>query len=858
MTEKAYQDARTLVCEAFNKAKTSVASHTNAAKQLSKANDTGRYPVLCLTKYTLTVGDIESKTFLEVFLTCLNRILLLYTKDSRADRLMSFIANFVNSEPLVMINENQVDLFTIVVAYILQHSTVCEKAVRFHCCQLMAELLYSRPDSAEISEDLWNAILASMLLRCRDRISSVRCQAVRALSRMQDPTEVDDPVTQTFIQLVNQDTSPHVRVAVLNHIAISDYSLPLIVQRTRDTSEEVRVTAYSVLKAKVDPRALSIQQRILLLRDGLKSRSNAVRHACMAMLQQGWLEGSCDNELVQLVKLLDVETNEEDVFVILKALFAKSDIPFQVDINELSSETAMIVKAKMAHYRASRNDEALESFIPSLQVYSDILVYFRNNSFVARQLFDITEYLDFGDEAGRVHCSSIMRQFLLDIDIDNDIIPSLVQAWHRCELKMENFVTCCCEVLHDIISSCEVEATTDYLVHRALVILKEFLSIQTQKKGNYLSSVQSFFEILVQPSLINVDKEMRQLALECLALYCSEDSTVSVQHIPLLLQVCNNDNEHLQIVAMKALFDILLEFNSFPSLSDADSQDPTLKEFSETYMQLRSQCISFLGERLTSNLSAIRTCAVEGFAKLILTSRVQPTPPLISCLFLLYFDPFTEEDINLRQCLSVFFPVFVLSSPGHALVIEQSFFQIIDAVLDAPSSKSLSEASVTQMAQYLLYLTRWASFFVLHKNETPEDNTMIEQVRYIHERICCALLNRIIDDPSGRKARKYSKILNFIKPDLNGQETVLKELNILTNLALEHITERSILSVLKRYQSRLNAMTINTSETPDHHAVEEMDEIVTQTQEISISQPENGNDESSDWDATSDSSQQDE
>jgi len=410
------EETKNLVFEAFDSAKTSIASFSRSLKLLEKANAT------------------NSKVFLEGFLTCLNRILLVYTKDPKTERLISFVVKFVNSEVQVLIGDNRVDLFTVIISYLIQHSSAMEKSVRYRCCQIVADLLQYRADDSEISEELWNGIIHSMQIRCRDRISSVRSQALRALSRVQDPYEAEDPVTKTFLQLLRNDVAPNVRTTALHYVAISDQSLPLIIQRTRDTSEEVRIQAYSVLREKVDPRALSIQQRIMILRDGLQSRSQNVRRSCLAMLKQGWLEGSCNSNLTQLVKLLDVETNEDDVVLILKELFAESDIPVTIDVNELSNETAIILKAKIAHYRGLSDEASIDLFIPSVQVYCDILVYFQKQSFVTRQLLDISEYLDFSDEAGRIHLTKIIKQLLLDREIDTETVPHLVSK--RCVFSL--------------------------------------------------------------------------------------------------------------------------------------------------------------------------------------------------------------------------------------------------------------------------------------------------------------------------------------------------------------------------------------------------------------------------------------
>lgn len=57
----------------------------------------------------------------------------------------------------------------------------------------------------------------------------------------------------------------------------------------------------------------------------------------------------------------------------------------------------------------------------------------------------------------------------------------------------------------------------------------------------------------------------------------------------------------------------------------------------------------------------IRNIAAEGLAKLLLSGRVL-SAKLLSRLILLWYNPTTEEDGNLRHCIGVFLPVFAFAS----------------------------------------------------------------------------------------------------------------------------------------------------------------------------------------------------
>ena len=71
--------------------------------------------------------------------------------------------------------------------------------------------------------------------------------------------------------------------------------------------------------------------------------------------------------------------------------------------------------------------------------------------------------------------------------------------------------------------------------------------------------------------------------------------------------------------------------------------------------------IQLLVEYLDDGSSDIRTLCAEGLAKLLITGKVVSSR-LLSRLIVLWYNPVTEDDVKLRHCLGVFFPVFAFSS----------------------------------------------------------------------------------------------------------------------------------------------------------------------------------------------------
>lgn len=448
------------VALALHDASRSFASHARAARKLAEAHAS------------------DPQAFAQALLTQLNRCMLVYRREPSVERVVSFVAGYAASCAAAAAaagssaNDSDDDdgggeqtFCSFLLTYLLEFSNAKDKSVRFRACQLIASVLNALGEDAEIRDDLWQEIHGALVPRTRDRVPAVRAQAVAALCRLQDPEAgAGDPVISAYAHLMRCDTSALVRRAALSHAAIIP-GLPTVeaaMSRTRDVREDVRKFAYGgVLAAKIDPRQLSIAKRVELIQSGTQDRSAAVRRACAAkMMHDGWLHGACDGDLVQLLRMLDVEENEAAVMRAAEAMLVEAGEQQQqrqgddaaaneaVDVNELTPESAMAmyVRARALSIRAKKlrrsKDgraaaaalaEQLDVMLPSVPDFCAALEYYHRNqvsvtmsasiteaqdavnasvAFVVRMLLRTAAMLDLSDEGGRRMLASTVSAML--------------------------------------------------------------------------------------------------------------------------------------------------------------------------------------------------------------------------------------------------------------------------------------------------------------------------------------------------------------------------------------------------------------------------------------------------------------
>ena len=186
--------------------------------------------------------------------------------------MVRFLVGFTAARPEG--REDEADDFAeAFLGFLLNLAGARDKAVRFRTCQIVAGVLNALGPDAEISDDLYERMEDVMLERLRDKCAAVIAQAARALSRLQYGGDggdfSDDKITQAFLTLLGAEKQPQVRKAILGSLAISDHTIPHVVERTRDAADDVRRVAYLALTSKVPVASVSIALRASAIRRGL-------------------------------------------------------------------------------------------------------------------------------------------------------------------------------------------------------------------------------------------------------------------------------------------------------------------------------------------------------------------------------------------------------------------------------------------------------------------------------------------------------------------------------------------------------------------------------------------------------------
>lgn len=327
--ENKMADFRSKVLHDLNEAQNGLHQHHKLVKSL---------------KSTLEQDSPSTKAFFDIFYPPILNVLLVLKREPAVERLVEFIAKFaVAVAPKRQAREaedeeeesstsdseeddecNQHNFLHILIANLMNFLEAKDKAVRFRTCQIFSKIFsYMFSDSAhqiKLSSTLSNALADLLLERLKDRFHLVRLYAVSALAYLQDPTDADCVVLAALTWSMEHDSSYEVRKCALINIMITMTSLLSVIERTRDTKDLVRRCAFLTLAEKCSIRNLSIQQRLQIVNDGLKDESPQVREACTGGLLRSWCI-DLDEDLLQLLKRLDVENSPKVAELVLMSLF---------------------------------------------------------------------------------------------------------------------------------------------------------------------------------------------------------------------------------------------------------------------------------------------------------------------------------------------------------------------------------------------------------------------------------------------------------------------------------------------------------------------------------------------------------
>nr|KAF6431918.1 non-SMC condensin I complex subunit G [Rousettus aegyptiacus] len=828
---------------------------------------------------------MDDKTiFHEEFVHYLKYAMVVYKREPVVERVIEFAAKFVTSfHQSDTEDEEEEDggILNYLFTFLLKSHEANSNAVRFRVCQLINRLLGSMPENALIDDDLFDKLNKAMFIRLKDKIPNVRIQAVLALSRLQDPKDDECPVANAYATLIENDSNPEVRRAVLSCIVPSAKTLPKIVGRTKDVKETVRKLAYQILAEKVHIRVMSIAQRVMLLQQGLSDRSDAVKQATQKHLLQGWLRFS-DGNILELLHRLDVENSSEVAVSVLNALFSvtplnelaeickNNDDRKLIPVETLTPEMALYWRT-LCEYLKSKGDEGeefLEQILPEPAVYAEYLLsyiqsipvvneeqindfsYIGNlmtKEFIGQQLILIIKSLDTSEEGGRKRLLAILQEILtlpttpislisflverllhiitdddkriqivteiiseirapiVTVDVNNDPAYARKKELKMAEIKvklieakaaLENCIT-----LQDFNKASELKEEIKILEDAKVNLLKETEQLEIKEvhvEKNDADTLQKClilcYELLKQMSTsAGIGATMNGI-IESLIL----PGIISVH--PVVLQI---DDVTIKISALKAVFDQLMVFGIEPFKTTADealqSEGAEIStdgghesKDAEDVAAAARNVLRLLSDFLDSEVCELRTGAAEGLAKLMFCGRLASSR-ILSRLVLLWYNPVTEEDIRLRHCLGVFFPMFAYASRTNQECFEEAFLPTLQTLASAPASSPLSEIDITNVAELLVDLTRPSGLNPQAKNSQDYQDLTV------HDNLAIKICNEILKCPFSPEIRVYTKSLS----SLELSNSLAKDLLVLLNEILEQVKDRTCLRALEKIKTQL-------------------------------------------------------
>uniref|UniRef100_A0A8C2H8I3 Non-SMC condensin I complex, subunit G n=1 Tax=Cyprinus carpio TaxID=7962 RepID=A0A8C2H8I3_CYPCA len=436
--------------EAFRRAQK---AHNNKAKLVASLKN--RY------------NKLEDKTeFHEEFIRCLKYAMIIYTREPAVENVIDFVTKFAASFE-TPVNENaeeeeegedENEFLNFLFCFLLESHGANSHAVRFRVCQLVNKLLGSLSENAQIDDGLCDRIHEAMLIRVTDKYPNVRIQAALAMARLQDPSNSDCPTIKAYVLLLENDSNPEVRRAVLSCIAPSVTTLPKIYKRTRDVKEKVRKLAYQVLAEKVHIRALSIAQRVSLLHEGLSDSADSVKEVVKTHLLPAWLR-LLQGDVLQLLHKLDVENCAETAVTTLHAIFSMATSPDDllqngvrklIPVDSLTCENVLYWRALCEFVKSKGNEgeELLEQLLPEAAIFAEYLCsYLRSitglseeqkadmtqleiamtQEFVGQQLIILVGCLDTSEEGGRKRMVAVLQEILVMPKTPTSLIGLLVE-----------------------------------------------------------------------------------------------------------------------------------------------------------------------------------------------------------------------------------------------------------------------------------------------------------------------------------------------------------------------------------------------------------------------------------------------
>ncbi|KAL2922343.1 Condensin complex subunit 3, partial [Bienertia sinuspersici] len=527
-------------------------------------------------------------------------------RTASAERIVRFISTFAcfNDSQKSSIDDNE--FLEAFLRFLLSAFTSTNKTARFRSCQITSEIILRLPDDAEVSNELWDEVIEKLIIRVGDKIPIVRTFAIRALSRFVNDSE-NNEILDLFIQTLQSDQIADVRKTLLLSLPPSNATSSVVIGCTLDVSESVRKAAYIVLANKFPLHSLSIKLRALILQRGLSDRSPAVVKECLKLLKDEWLCKSCNNNPIELLKYLDVETYEYVGVSVMKALLSvgmcKPDgsqriQQFKESSNDeardsdncnpgfelLEPEVALYWRVVCHHLhtmaQVKGSDAAATAGTEAVVYAAEASDSRANYRFASRQLLLLGALLDFSDSTIRKIASTFVQDLLhkpLEYELDcssNKIVigdginlggdrdwaiavAGLVKQVHAADGEFEEVIL---QIVEELARPCR-ERTADFMEWLHCLAVTGLVLENTKSlhwlQGKAIEPIE-LLNALLLPGAKHLNLDVQRVAVRCLGLYGLLERRPSEEVVKQLGFSFVKGPSSISLLAGKGLIDLVM------------------------------------------------------------------------------------------------------------------------------------------------------------------------------------------------------------------------------------------------------------------------------------------------------------
>ncbi|XP_071599976.1 condensin complex subunit 3 [Heliangelus exortis] len=383
------------------------------------------------------------------------------------------------------------------------------------------------------------------------------------------------------------------------------------------------------------------------------------------------------------------------------------------------------------------------------------------------------------------------------------------------------------------IKEMHVEKNDPETLLKCLMVCYELLKIMPLSKG-IVPTINEITQSLILPGITNVHPAVRNMAVLCLGCCALQNKEFARQQLALLLQVLQIDNIKVKVSALKAIFDQLLLFGIEPFKArrssnskdeDDENSEEEMKTTEEEEAAMIHSLLQLLSGFLDSEFPELRTVAAEGMAKLMFSGRLT-SAKLLSHLVLLWYNPVTEDEVQLRHCLGVFFPLFAYANRSNQECFEEAYLPTLHTLLNAPVTSPLAEIDISNVSELLVDLTRPSGLRPQAKNSQDY------QELTVHDSLAMKICNEILVDPTAPDVRIYTKALNSLELSSSSKENLL----VLLDEILEKVKDKLCQRAIEKMKMKL---TKDYYMGKDHSERTEEVGLSERTQETEITSSEN-------------------